>query len=324
MNELAEYLKERTLKYGNPAAVSPNELSSWARELNLPRGGERIFYAGMSPMAGYMDSILNLVLNLVGKQKLQQLAKIGKIMKKVSLDKMFGKVAVDKKIVEEYFQSTARAAELLLKLGFKIGYLYENEPWCGLELHTYGFLEEFSTHAKEVFRKLKEEGVREIITPDTLSAYAFKYLYPEFIENFDIEVKHLIEVLPEAIEKKTLRMDHRTTVTYHDPCYLARYLRVVDEPRMILSRIENLELKEPEYTSYRTRCDGGGGIEGTYPELADKIAAKRIQELVDTGAEKIITSCPICVMMLRRGLKMVGNNEIEVLELHDLVYKTMV
>ncbi len=321
MSELALLLRERTLKYGNPGAVSSKDLSSWARGLDIPKKGKTMFYAGFYPLTGYMKSLFDISLEKRGV--IEGSKKIGRIAVKLGLDKLFGKITIDKNSVEEYNKSVARAALLLKKLGLEIGYMYEDEPWCGLELHTYGFFDDLIKLARKTYEKFKEAGVREIITPDVLSAYALRFVYPELIDNYDLKVVHIVEILNEKLRGKSLELKEKRTVTFHDPCYLARYFRLVEEPRRIIEMIKNVELIEPENNKYNTVCDGGGGLEASYPNIAREVAKMRARELKDTGAEIIVTQCPICVMMLKRGLRDIGCSNVRVMDLHDLVYEAM-
>ena len=94
---------------------------------------------------------------------------------------------------------------------------------------------------------------------------------------------------------------------------------VVEEPREILRSIEGLTLVEPVNNKMATKCDGGGGIEVVYPKLARTIAANRYKELVDTGADLIVTACAPCIMMIRMGQNVLGRNE-RILDIVDVFY----
>ena len=59
-------------------------------------------------------------------------------------------------------------------------------------------LEDFSEVANDV--KLKEYGVKSIITMDPITATVFKF-YPQFVQGFDIDVKHVTEVLKPKVRK---------------------------------------------------------------------------------------------------------------------------
>lgn len=112
---------------------------------------------------------------------------------------------------------------------------------------------------------------------------------------------HLTEVLSQAIGSIHFR-ETSETVTYHDPCYLARMLKVVDPPRSLLSSVPELRFVEMADSKENTRCCGSGaGItEQSTPTLSREIAATRIKQAREVGAERIITSCPYCLDQLRK------------------------
>jgi glycolate oxidase iron-sulfur subunit len=92
------------------------------------------------------------------------------------------------------------------------------------------------------------------------------------------------------------------TVTYHDPCHLARGLGVRDEPRALLSAAaEYVEAEDAD------RCCGGAGVYGaTHPEVFEKIGAEKAANLLATGADTVATGCPACIYYLRASLASAG------------------
>ncbi len=104
-----------------------------------------------------------------------------------------------------------------------------------------------------------------------------------------------------------------------------RYLGLVEEPRQILRAIKGIELIETEWTKreWATCCGGGGGFEAVFPELSQILAVNRAKELVETGAEIIVTHCPGCIMQLKTGLKELKAGGIEVLDLAQIVAMAM-
>lgn len=149
--------------------------------------------------------------------------------------------------------------------------------------------------------------MKRLITHNPICGAAFKTLYPQFVKDWNIEVKHVTEVVAEKMSEHDLRFpSKKTTVTYHDPCFLARYMNVVEEPRTILKRMENIQLVEPPHSKVDTYCDGGGGVELLYPDVCQDIAESRVKELVSTGAEKIVSCCPVCALMLKEGIRKAG------------------
>jgi Fe-S oxidoreductase len=217
------------------------------------------------------------------------------------------------------------AVKVLSKLGVKFGYLADDEPCCGGLLHYIGLQDEFAQNARRVYDQLKSRGVKRIIGIVPSCTYTLRNLMPKYIEKYDLEVKHFAEVALEGIRSGELRFPREVKVTYHDPCQLGRYLGLIEQPRQILKAIKGIELVEPQWTSgeWATCCGGGGGFEAVFPELSEILAVNRAKELVDTGAQIIVTNCPGCIMQLKDGLKQLKIDNVEVLDLAQVVAMAM-
>ena len=326
--------------YGNILGVRKDRILRWYEGLNVKEDGECLFFSScMYPFAGYGEiflrlsealdeigidytSILSLVFNVVEFLE-RRLYVPYQSMLDIIYDNIFSlKVmkGAEEKIVYRYCNSLKKAYLLLERLGLECSCLGEEEPCCGIVYHTYGFIREFKEHAYKTYSFLRDRGVREIITPNPICAYAFKHLYPRYLEGFDITVKTVVEVLNEKMEN--IRGEYNVKVVIHDPCYLARHIGFAAGPREVLRNIKGLKLVEPISSRELTRCCGGGGVEVVDPKLSKIMATYRVKELVATGAQKIVTSCPICLMLLRLGLWKMNLN-VEVCEPHEIVYESL-
>ncbi len=323
--EIVKFASENTTSVGDVLGLGADQRTRWARGL-LPRGpvDGTVFYAGeMYPVMGYAEGAFRALKRLEGFMDINSLAKVGPIMRKLGIYTVGAKVLWGR-INERYERGLRDAIYVLKNLGIEVGYLFENEPPSGVALHTYGLLREFKEHAEWVHRRFRELGVRRVITLDPIVATAFRLYYPEFVEGWDVEALHFVEVVAREMAKKgvRLRLGREVKVTYHDPCYLARTLGVVDEVRFILSRIDGVKYVEPPRHGVNTGCSGDGGLELTQPPLARKVSYARIEELKGTGAQMVFTSCPACIMMLRTGFDAIGL-DISVEDLASLVAEAM-
>jgi Fe-S oxidoreductase len=57
--------------------------------------------------------------------------------------------------------------------------------------------------------------------------------------------------------------------------------------------------------------------------MSQILAVNRARELMETGAEMIVTHCPGCVMQLKTGLKELKADKVEVLDLAQVVARAM-
>jgi Fe-S oxidoreductase len=163
--------------------------------------------------------------------------------------------------------------------------------------------------------------VKKIIGVVPYCTHALSKLFPLYVDGYDLEVKHFLEVVAGGITSRKLRFPRKVKVTYHDPCQLVRFLKLVEEPRRILKAIENITLVETDWThgEWATCCGGGGGFEAVFPELSQMLGVNRARELLETGAEIIVTHCPGCIMQLKEGLKELEAESVEVLDLAEVV-----
>jgi len=217
------------------------------------------------------------------------------------------------------------AVKVLRRLDIEPGYLAENEPCCGAPLHHAGFQKKFAENARQAYQQLKSAGVRRVIGIVPYCTHALARLFPLYVDGYDLEVRHFLEVVAEKLPSHKLRFPRKVKVTYHDPCQLVRYLSVIEEPRRILNSIENIELVETDWTrgAWATCCGGGGGFETVFPALSQVLAVNRVNELMETGADVIVTHCPGCVMQLKDGLRQLKIKGVEVLDLAQVIDLSM-
>jgi len=321
------YLADNITSKHNILGAPKGEGARWAKGLNLPQEAETIFFAGCgyqytSGLESLMSLVRGLDKSIVGTNLPMGIASYQKKLG-VDLAEMYRKMFA--KGGESDAQPLRDAVRVLSHLGVKFGYLADDEPCCGGLLYYTGFEKEFVKNAGEMYKKLKSFGVKRIISIVPSCTYTLHDLFPDCIEGYDLEVRHWSQVVLENIKSGELRFPERVKVTYHDPCQLARYLGVIEEPRQILRAIKGIELVEPEWTKgeWATCCGGGGGFEVVFPELSQMLAVNRVKELLETGAQIIVTQCPGCIIQLKDGLKQLKADGVKVLDLAQIVAMAM-
>jgi dimethylglycine catabolism B len=321
------YLAENVKSKGNILGASKDEGSKWAKSLGLPKQSETIFFAGCGYQYGSkLESLMGLIRKMdksvVGSDMAMGMAGF---QRKLGLDAAGMFLKVVSRGGDKDAQPLKDAVSVLRKIGLNPGYLADEEPCCGGILHFAGMKEEFARRSEYVYSQLKSKGVKNIIGIVPSCTYALKKLMTENTTGYDFKVKHFSEVVAENLGSLRLRFPKQVKVTYHDPCQLVRYMGIVEEPRKILRAIQGIEFVEPKFAcgEWSTCCGGGGGFEAVFPELSEILAVNRAKELVDTGAEIIVTACPGCIMQLENGLKAMKADKIEVLDLAQIVAMSM-
>lgn len=321
------YLADNITSKDNLLGTAKGAGARWAKDLRLPKEAETIFFAGCGyQYASELESMMSLIRRIdksaIGAELTMNLASVPK---KLGIDA----AGIYRKVMAKGSDSNARplrdAVKVLNNLGINVGYLADEEPCCGGLLHYIGLHKEFAKHSHHVYDRLKSRGVKRIIGIVPSCTYTLRNLMANNVDGYDLEVKHFCEVVSEAISSRELRFPREVKVTYHDPCQLVRYLGLVEEPRQILGAIKGIEMVETGWTKgeWATCCGGGGGFEAVFPELSQILAVNRVKELVETGAEIIVTHCPGCIMQLETGLKELKADGVEVLDLAQIVAMAM-
>lgn len=197
-------------------------------------------------------------------------------------------------------KESAYASYELLKIGgfnFKI---MEHEPCCGEYIYSAGNLDLAKKIFRENFEIFKKNGIKNIIVTCGGCLYAFNNVYPKYVEDWDIKVKHVVQIIYDLEQKNIIKLSRlEDEVTYHDPCRLGRKLKNLDiyeEPRELLKKC-CLNIKDMEVNRINSPCCGAGsGIRGVDSGLCIKIGANLINSI---KTKELISSCPLCIFNFR-------------------------
>lgn len=299
-------IRDNVLARDNLTGVSESR-AAWAKDLDIPTQGEYTFFAGCGyQQMKYVEGMMHA---------LKSTSKIGLGMgKAVRISKAFNKMGGDfsnlvAKITvsreDPYTPVLTSAISILRRLGIDVAYMHDREPCCGSPLYYSGFVQHYAEHARKNYETFKSLGVKKVIGIVPGCTFALAGVYREHVTGYDLEVRHILEVIANRLGglADKPRVKQPVTVTYHDPCQLSRYLGIIEEPRTIIRSIEGVEFVEPdaEQCGKWSSCCGGGGLEATHPALSESIAANRVEELEKTGARIILSACPACEMQLRKA-----------------------
>ena len=179
----------------------------------------------------------------------------------------------------------------------RVSLLGEQEVCCGFPLYTSGLEEEARSLAQRNLAAFKASGAHTIVTPCPSCYHTLSKCYPRWLgRTMNLRVLHGVEYLEEMAGVLQPRLQPLPLrLTYHDPCDLGRLSGIYEIPRRLLRLIPGLELVEMAENREQALCCGGGGdVEMVNPHLSEAIAAKRLAQAMDTGAEAIATACPQC------------------------------
>ncbi len=120
---------------------------------------------------------------------------------------------------------------------------------------------------------------------------------------FSAKCKDISEILYE-LEPQAPRHPLKLRAAYHDACHLQHAQGVREQPRRLLGKIPELEVAEIPEASL---CCGSAGVYNLLqPETANQLGSRKVENLLSTGAEAVISANPGCLLQLMNGLRRRG------------------
>ena len=166
---------------------------------------------------------------------------------------------------------------------------------------------------KRIVEKANAIGAKTVLMPE--SGHAYQTLRWEGANEMGEELSFDVISVPEfiAAEIKAGRLNLRSqsngaSVTYHDPCRLARKGGVMQQPRDVLAAL-GLEVRETASNQRENYCCGGGCGEFVLKSAADlrqKAFEIKKREIDETGADAVVTGCSNCRVNLMIGAENSG------------------
>ncbi len=321
VSEVLSTLRDNIQRTGDPLGIKRVYWTGWAKELNLQKGGETILLtARMYQMLPYIMQITGLVASAKPFLSRRGLGEIVNMGNRIMGDKIIRFKALGSNKLKLKSNNVLRGVvNALGAIHQKPAYLYEDEPYSGVLLYDLGLDEYIEDHIKKAYSLFKTYKVKKIIGVDPHTVFMLKEIYPNYIDNYDIEVQHYLEILSENNEtlRKTCKKRLDKEFVIHDSCYLTRELGIIEQVRGISSSL-GITIIEPENTKLDTACCGGP-IEYAFHDLTEKVSETRIQEL-SSISKNILVECPICLINLRKYEKEMG---IKVWDMGELLFEAL-
>ena len=229
---------------------------------------------------------------------------------------------------DERVQVASRTvARILHGAGVSFGLLYEGERNSGNDVRRVGEEGLFEMLVEQNMGALAEAQFEAIFTTDPHSLNALRNEYPQF--GLDKPVYHYTELLADLVARGAISLRtplSGTRVTYHDPCYLARYNRITEAPRRLIEAT-GAELVEMPRNGTNTFCCGAGGgriwMMDEERGDAERPSEQRIREAQTLGElDYFLVSCPKDLAMYSDAAKVVGA-DFEVAELTALIERAL-
>jgi glycolate oxidase iron-sulfur subunit len=142
---------------------------------------------------------------------------------------------------------------------------------------------------------------------------------PEFADRamaFSARCKDISEILCE-LEPSAQRHPLKLHIAYHDACHLQHAQGVRSQPRKLLAGIPELTVAEIPESSL---CCGSAGVYNLLePDTAAQLGDRKVDNLLTTQAQAVLSANPGCLLQLMNGLRRRGMKAIPAFHLVELL-----
>jgi glycolate oxidase iron-sulfur subunit len=226
-------------------------------------------------------------------------------------------------VMNVLFGATNEATiELLNRAGFEIVTPRE-QVCCGALYAHSGNLDAARACARRNIEAFEQHDLETIVINaagcgSTLKEYGHLLhddpAWAERAAAFSAKVKDITEVLPQS----KVQTSKFKAVTYHDACHLAHAQRITRQPRELVKAVAGksfVELPESEVC-----CGSAGSYNLTEPEMAERLQRRKTKNILETGAEVVVTTNPGCLLQIRAGLDKAGAQHVQVMHIADFLH----
>ena len=207
--------------------------------------------------------------------------------------------------IDQLYPNTGmNMVKILTKLGCEVNY-NPNQTCCGQPAFNAGFFDESQEVAKKCIDDLTSDA-EYIIIPSASCSGMIKNSYKELFKN-TTNVQDYKKVAKKVFEftdfvTTILKVDKIEgsklvgKATYHDSCSAQRECNIKQQPRILLSNVEGLELIEMDRTE--DCCGFGGSFAVKFEPISVGMGEQKIEHALATEADYLISTDSSCLMHL--------------------------
>jgi glycolate oxidase iron-sulfur subunit len=189
-------------------------------------------------------------------------------------------------------------------------FMPKGQACCGIPALASGEQNTFDILLAHNAALFAEESFDYLITPCATCTATIKEIWPMMAQDDSIEKFRAKQWAPKTMDISQFLVDvlqvspvqdsgesQKATVTYHDPCHLAKSLKVRSQPRDLIRA--NADCTFVEMAGADTCCGNGGSFNLQNYDLSKQIGMDKRQNILACGAATVATSCPACMMQIR-------------------------
>ena len=200
-----------------------------------------------------------------------------------------------------YPETGFNTIKILEKAGCNVLY-NPKQTCCGQPAFNSGYWKETAQLAEKFLNDFRPDI--PIVSPSgSCSSFIIHHYQKVLADRPDLLDQHskmkdkiyeLSDFLVNILKVKDLGAKFTHTVTFHDSCSALREYGIKDEPRILLSHVEGLELIEMEESE--TCCGFGGTFAVKNNAISSAMAEKKVLNALATHAEYIVSTEASCLL----------------------------
>ena len=217
-------------------------------------------------------------------------------------------------IVDQLFPDVGMAmADVLERAGCKLTFP-PDQTCCGQPAFNSGYRDQARSVARHFLNVFRD--AEYIVVPSgsctSMVSHHYADLFGGDAETM-AEVHHIekrtwefSQFLTEVLNVEDVGAKLDAVATYHDSCHALRELKIKAGPRKLLSNVRGLELREMDIPE--ECCGFGGTFSVKFPEISGGMVRTKIDSILRTGAEIVVSIDSSCLMQIRGVLSRSGSD----------------
>jgi L-lactate dehydrogenase complex protein LldE len=226
---------------------------------------------------------------------------------------------------DQFYTSTLKnMTHILENLGVELTFSAD-QTCCGQPLFNNGFEEKTRPVALNFLQAFSKSDA-PIIAPSGSCVTMIKYHYAELFKPGTPEHELAVDIASRTYEFTEYLVNvlkvtdvgavYPHKVTYHAACHYLRDLGLKTEAKTLLNKVKGLELVPLQ--EEETCCGFGGAFIVTYPEVSRSMMQNKVDDILASGVDTIVTCEPGCLMNVAGGLQKAGS-KIRAMHIIDLL-----
>ena len=180
----------------------------------------------------------------------------------------------------------------------------ENWTLSCFEAVNFGAFLGSQSMTEQIYQRIVSEAeqleIKELVICECGTAYR---LMKHVIGKRSFNVITFMELIDRYIRDGRIKLDKSRiegTVTYHDPCQIARNGGIYEEPRNCLKAVTDNFIEMTPNRQANWCCGGGGGLViAAEPEFRMMTSRVKADQIKATSAEIVATACEMCFAQLK-------------------------